>query len=104
MKIAEFRAFCPHEIGDALIVRIIDKTCKIPYLSTQDDFCTITNIMCLHSLKDQTVQFMYELDGSEKYVLYMKIDANEYLYGADGRGQISQIISTVEKGKSARQL
>lgn len=104
MKIAEFRAFCPHEIGDALIVRRTDKTCKIPYLSTQDDFCTITNIMCLHSLKDQTVQFMYELDGSEKYVLYMKIGENEYLHEADGSGRISQIISTVEKEKSMRRL
>ncbi len=54
MKLAAFQAWCPFEIGDT-----------VPY---QGDKRRITDIACIHHVKDNTVEFMYELDGSGELV------------------------------------
>lgn len=54
MQFAKFEERCPFELGD-----------KIP---DGDKMRTITDIVCLHYMKDQRVEFMYELDNSGKLV------------------------------------
>ena len=54
MQFAKFEARCPFELGD-----------KIP---DGDKMRTITEIVCLHYVKKQCVEFMYELDNSGKLV------------------------------------
>ena len=54
MQLVEFNAQCPFELGD-----------KIP---DGDKMRTITDIVCLHYLKNPRVEFMYELDNSGKLV------------------------------------
>ena len=54
MRLVEFNARCPFELGD-----------KIP---DGEKMRTITDIVCLHYLKNQCVEFMYELDNSGKLV------------------------------------
>jgi hypothetical protein len=62
MQFAAFNAYCPFEIGD----KIKDNRGRI---------LTITDIASVHSLKKQTVEFIYEFDNSGKYQA-IKIDVN----------------------------
>ena len=56
MKMAEFTATCPFEIGDK--VRIGLTTIK-----------TITDIAAIHYVKRNKVEFLYELDGNNQFVI-----------------------------------
>jgi hypothetical protein len=54
MQFSAFTAQCPYEIGD----RIKDVSGNV---------LTITDIAAFHSLKNQSVEFLYEFDNSGKY-------------------------------------
>ncbi len=54
MQLVEFSARCPFELGDK-----IQDGGKVR---------TITDIVCLHYMKNRCVEFMYELDNSGKLV------------------------------------
>lgn len=58
MKYAEFKAVCPYEIGDK--IKVIREE--------REEVHTITDIVCVHSVKNGTVTFLYELDNSGKLV------------------------------------
>lgn len=73
MKTAEFKAVCPVEIGDKVI--LIDgsrmEAGSIPqgrlFVFGGPKEHIITDIAAVHYVKSGTVQFMYELDGNGKY-------------------------------------
>lgn len=52
---AAFVARCPYEIGDTIIVH--------HHGTAREELKVITDIVCVHSLKKRTVEFLYELDG-----------------------------------------
>lgn len=54
MKIAKFNAFCPFELGDQIVLK--------------NEMRIITDIVTWHSLKNQTVTFLYELDNNGQYL------------------------------------
>lgn len=55
MQFAAFNAHCPYELGD-----------RIKGTDGRDH--TITDIVTLHSLKNKTVHFVYEIDNNGKWV------------------------------------
>lgn len=68
MKLAAFNATCPFEIGDKIKIRreIRGELAKRFHLipaTVVEEAHTITDIVCVHSVKNGTVTFMYELDG-----------------------------------------
>lgn len=68
MKLAAFNATCPFEIGDKIKIRreIRGELAKHFHLipaTVVEEVHTITDIVCVHSVKNGTVTFMYELDG-----------------------------------------
>lgn len=54
MKVTQFNAFCPFEIGD----EIRDTSGKVH---------TITDIACVHYVRAGKVEFRFELDRSGQY-------------------------------------
>lgn len=73
MKLAAFNATCPFEIGDKIKIRreIRGELAKRFHLipaTVVEEVHTITDIVCVHSVKNGTVTFMYELDGREPLV------------------------------------
>ena len=68
MKLAAFNAVCPFEIGDKIGMR--KNACAVSG-RTLDVIVerTITDIVCMHSVKAGTVKFLYELDNSGKLVV-----------------------------------
>lgn len=74
MKLAAFNATCPFEIGDKIKIRreIRGELAKRFHLipaTVVEEAHTITDIVCVHSVKNGTVTFMYELDNSGKMVI-----------------------------------
>lgn len=67
MKLAAFNAVCPFEIGDKIGLR--KNACAVGG-RTLDVIVerTITDIVCMHSVKDGTVKFLYELDNDGRLV------------------------------------
>lgn len=68
MVIAEFKARCPFEIGDIIKSRkMIPSSADVKKFGFPryivEDTHTITDIVCMHSVKTGTVEFLYELDG-----------------------------------------
>lgn len=59
MQLVKFNARCPFELGD-----------KIP---DGDKVRIITDIVCLHYLRNKRVEFMYELDNSGKLVYIIPV-------------------------------
>ena len=60
MQVTEFRASCPFELGDGF--RTADGVQH-----------TITNIVCSHYLKENQVEFLFELDGTGNwYISYQE--------------------------------
>ncbi len=55
-----FVARCPYEIGDTIIV--------YHHGTGREELKVITDIVCVHSLKKGTVEFLYELDGRNPLV------------------------------------
>ena len=73
MKLAAFNATCPFEIGDKIKIRreIRGELAKRFHLipaTVVEEVHTITDIVCVHSVKNGTVTFMYELDNNGKLV------------------------------------
>ena len=73
MKLAAFNATCPFEIGDKIKIRreIRGELAKRFHLipaTVVEEVHTITDIVCIHSVKNGTVTFLYELDDSGKLV------------------------------------
>jgi hypothetical protein len=54
VQLSSFNAFCPFELGD-----------KVRGISGTEH--TITDIASIHSLKKQTVEFVYEFDNCGQY-------------------------------------
>lgn len=67
MKLAAFNAVCPFEIGDKIGMR--KNACAVGG-RTLDVIVerTITDIVCMHSVKAGTVKFLYELDNDGRLV------------------------------------
>lgn len=68
MKLAAFNATCPFEIGDKIKSRRRVKpgeaeTFRLDPAAVVEEVHTITDIVCVHSVKNGTVTFLYELDG-----------------------------------------
>ena len=68
-----FNATCPFEIGDKIKSRRRVKpgeaeTFRLDPAAVVEEVHTITDIVCVHSVKNGTVTFMYELDNSGKLV------------------------------------
>lgn len=73
MVITQFKARCPFEIGDEIrsrrpspVHRITDaEGHPLPgyYVDIIEETHIITDIVCMHSVKSGTVEFLYELDG-----------------------------------------
>ena len=55
-----FAARCPYEIGDTIIA--------YHHGTGREELKVITDIVCVHSLKKGTVEFLYELDGRNPLV------------------------------------
>lgn len=55
-----FVARCPYEIGDTIIA--------YHHGTGREELKVITDIVCVHSLKKGTVEFLYELDGRNPLV------------------------------------
>lgn len=73
MKLAAFNATCPFEIGDKIKSRRRVKpgeaeTFRLDPAAVVEEVHTITDIVCVHSVKNGTVTFLYELDNSGKLV------------------------------------
>lgn len=73
MKLAAFNATCPFEIGDKIKIRReirgeLAKRFRLIPATVVEEAHTITDIVCVHSVKNGTVTFMYELDNSGKLV------------------------------------
>jgi hypothetical protein len=56
MIISNFTAYCPYEVGDQVILK-----------HDKDHIATITDILCVHSLKTEETGFTYEFDNSGEY-------------------------------------
>jgi hypothetical protein len=56
MKFAAYQAFCKFEIGDKV-------------QSTEGKIMTITDIVCIHYIRNGKVEFRFEFDNNGKYVL-----------------------------------
>jgi hypothetical protein len=56
MIVSNFIARCPYEVGDRVILK-----------HDKDHITTITDILCVHSLKTEETSFVYELDNSGEY-------------------------------------
>ncbi len=66
MQTAAFMARCPFEIGDKLRVGMVDKTLIVNYPNKDlTAEVVITDILTIHSLKNQCVEFRYEIYGVE---------------------------------------
>lgn len=65
MQISEFNATCPYEIGDLI------------YLEHFDRWSKISDIICEHSIKHQTVKFKLIIDSVNR------IDLNQVSIYAD---------------------
>lgn len=90
MKMAAFKAVCPLELGDTVAIKPAKAAGEIPeayylpdgqivVLSGVLAIHKITDILTLHFLKDSEVSFMYELDGSGKYMpLTVKMPIKEF--------------------------
>lgn len=57
MKIAQFQARCPYEVGDKII--FADHTLAV-----------ITDIMITYSCREKKAEFRYELNDSGEYVRF----------------------------------
>ena len=73
MKFTAFNATCPFEIGDKIKSRRRAKLGEVEAFrldpaAVVEEVHTITDIVCVHSVKNGTVTFMYELDNSGKLV------------------------------------
>ena len=79
MKLAAFNAVCPFEIGDKIGMR--KNACAVGGRISANIFShvggrtldviverTITDIVCMHSVKAGTVKFLYELDNDGRLV------------------------------------
>ena len=64
MKMRAFNATCPFEIGD-----------KIRDVATGAQ-STITDIVCVHYIKNGQINFLFELDNSGHFVILVKQPAN----------------------------
>lgn len=70
MQAAVFKAHCPYELGDRVEVALVDGMAITGYpRHTGTALMQITDILTIHSLKDNTVTFLYELDGRKKMQL-----------------------------------
>ena len=88
MKTGVFKAFCPLEIGDIVIIALPDPVKTINPAEPQEatwipkntmlvfnpdtlpfgfEIKTVTDIATLHYLKSGETQFMYELDSCKSY-------------------------------------
>ena len=66
MKAVAFSAKCPYEIGDRVnVVQAAGENENGQMFSA--GVATITDIACIHYLKNGKVTFKYELNGSGKY-------------------------------------
>ena len=72
MKLAAFNAVCPFEIGDKIGMR--KNACAVGG-RTLDVIVerTITDIVCMHSVKAGTVKFLYELDNDGRLVEIVRL-------------------------------
>ena len=70
MKLAAFNATCPFEIGDKITERREIHPTGLAFNGPvfTEVTRTITDIVCVHSVKNGTVTFLYELDNSGKLV------------------------------------
>lgn len=73
MKLTAFNATCPFEIGDKIKIRReirgeLAKRFPLIPATVVEEVHTITDIVCVHSVKNGTVTFLYELDNSGKLV------------------------------------
>lgn len=71
MKMAAFKAHCPYEIGDEIKTRrrISPEEAEAFHIDPETvvkEVHTITDIVCIHSVKDMAVGFLFELDGDTK--------------------------------------
>lgn len=64
MKMRAFNATCPFEIGD-----------KISDAATGAQR-TITDIVCVHYIKNGQIDFLFELDGNGRFVSLAKLNVN----------------------------
>lgn len=69
-----FKAFCPFEIGDQIKTRHI-MVGKNGLMKGEEQLQTITDIACVHYLRNEKVAFFYELDGSGKFTELIDEDA-----------------------------
>ena len=73
MVITQFKARCPFEIGDEIKSRRLTPVHRAAdaeghpllgyYVDIIEETHTITDIVCMHSVKSGAVEFLYELDG-----------------------------------------
>jgi hypothetical protein len=73
MKLTAFNATCPFEIGDKIKIRReirgeLAKRFPLIPATVVEEVHTITDIVCIHSVKNGAVTFLYELDNSGKLV------------------------------------
>ena len=73
MKFTAFNATCPFEIGDKIKTRKREPEhmaarFHLTPAAVVEEVHTITDIVCVHSVKNGTVTFLYELDNSGKLV------------------------------------
>lgn len=67
MQQAVFMAHCPYEIGDRVEIVMIGGMAVTGYPSrAKSGKMTITDILTVHSLKNNIVSFLYELDGHKR--------------------------------------
>jgi Ni2+-binding GTPase involved in maturation of urease and hydrogenase len=70
MQAAGFAVHCPYELGDRVEVAIIEGMAITGYpRKAGTALMEITDILTIHSLKKNTVTFLYELDGKKKMQL-----------------------------------
>lgn len=70
MQAAVFKAHCPYELGDRVEVALVDGMAITGYpRHAGTALMQITDILTIHSLKTNTVTFLYELDGKKKMQL-----------------------------------
>lgn len=84
MQLAAFNATCPFEIGDMVCV------CGQSMGKTEDfanNIKTITDIACVHYLKNGVVEFRYEFDGSG---IYTPIQATKTAYARRNGGTANE--------------
>lgn len=70
MQKSAFIARCPYELGDVVEVAIIDGMAVTGYpRKIGTALMKITDILAVHSLKRNSVTFLYELDGKKQMPL-----------------------------------